>query len=363
MQVYPLKTMNIQEAMAAQFRLVDIIHRHFTGQEFLRSGDYGLNPEEHRPLQTARVERVLADYFQAEDAALVRGAGTGALRQALGAAVPPGTEVLVHSAPVYPTTITTFQLMGIKPVLEDFNNSQAITADLPAAALVQLSRQAPEDRYDAGEVIANLRRLRPDITIITDDNYVVMKVPKIGVELGSDLSTFSLFKLLGPEGIGCIAGRKALIERIRSVNYSGGSQVQGPEAMEALRALVYTPVSLAIQAAQSDQIVSQLNQGAVPGIKHAFVANAQSRVVLVELVLPVARQVLAAAEKLGCAPWPVGAESRYEVTAMFYRVSGTFLAGKPELEDSMIRINPMRAGAETVIRILREIMADISGGK
>lgn len=85
--------------------------------------------------------------------------------------------------------------------------------------------------------------------------------------------------------------------------------------------------------------------------------------VLVEFARPVARQVLAAADKYGCATWPVGAESRYEVTAMFYRVSGTFLAEKPELAETMIRINPMRAGADTVVRILREIMASIEEGE
>lgn len=363
MRVFPLQTMNLEEAMAAQFRLVDIIHQHFSGQEFLGGGDYGLNPQRGRPLQTARVEKVLAQYFQAEDAALVRGAGTGALRSALAACVKPGAEILVHTSPLYPTTKNTFASMGLRPRWVDFNDYREIKGILPDAVLVQLSRQAPGDRYDAGKVIAHLRKERPDLTIVTDDNYVVMKLPRIGVQLGADLSTFSMFKLLGPEGIGCIVGNSALIEKIRTRNYSGGSQVQGPEAMDALRSLVYTPVSFAVQAGESDKIVRILNQGAVPGVKGAFIANAQSRVVLVEFAEPVAQQVLALADKKGCAPWPVGAESRYEVTAMFYRISGTFRAINPELEANMIRINPMRSGAETVVRILREIMAEINGGE
>ena len=39
---------------------------------------------------------------------------------------------------------------------------------------------------------------------------------------------------------------------------------------------------------------------------------------------------------------------------LFYRVSGTFRASDPTLEDRMIRINPNRAGSETILRILNE---------
>ena len=39
---------------------------------------------------------------------------------------------------------------------------------------------------------------------------------------------------------------------------------------------------------------------------------------------------------------------------MFYRVSGTFRASDPTIDDRMIRINPNRSGADTIIRILKE---------
>ncbi len=344
MKFYPLQTMSLEEAMAAQFRLVETIHQHFSGSEFMIAGDYGLRPQGGRPQQTARVEAVLAQYFGGEDAALVRGAGTGALRLALAATAPPGAEILVHTAPIYPTTKATLDMMGLQPRAVDYNVLE-LPGETPNYALVQLSRQVPKDRYDADQVMTRLRQWHPGIIILSDDNYVVMKLPQIGVGLGADLSTFSCFKLLGPQGIGCVVGKGELVAAVRDLNYSGGSQVQGPEAMDVLRSLVYAPVSLAIQAIQGDKIVQLLNQGAVPGVKGAAIANAQSRVVLVEFTRPVARQVLAAADNMGCATWPVGAESRYEVTAMFYRVSGTFLAERPELAETMIRINPMRAGA------------------
>jgi selenocysteine lyase/cysteine desulfurase len=44
--------------------------------------------------------------------------------------------------------------------------------------------------------------------IVVDDNYTLFKTPRIGVQLGADISTFSGFKVLGPEGIGVVAGKK-----------------------------------------------------------------------------------------------------------------------------------------------------------
>ncbi|TCL76511.1 aminotransferase class V [Hydrogenispora ethanolica] len=362
MNVYPLPAIDLEQAMAFQFRLVDLIHRNFEGAQFLQGGDYGLVPETGRPAFTARVERVIAQFFEAEDAALVRGAGTGAIRSVLNAMVPSGSRILLHRAPVYPTTRTTIEAMGLQPVTADYNDLASLDAQELSgvgAALVQSSRQQPEDRYDLGEVIRRLKTLRPELMILVDDNYVVMKVPRIGAQLGADASAFSLFKLLGPPGIGCVVGARTVVERIRDRNYSGGGQVQGGEAMEALRALVYAPVALAIQARVGEEIVARLNRGEVPGVKAAWIANAQSRVVLVELEQPVAPKVLAHSAKLGAAPYPVGAESRYEIAAMFYRVSGTFLKANPDWAHTLIRINPMRAGADTVIRVLREALAQV----
>ena len=64
--------------------------------------------------------------------------------------------------------------------------------------------------------------------------------------------------------------------------------------------------------------------------------------------------MLKEAQKLGAAPNPVGAESKYEMVPMFYRVSGTFRKADPTLEQRMIRINPMRAGADTILDIIKK---------
>ena len=208
-------------------------------------------------------------------------------------------------------------------------------------------------------MIAALKKKKPTIEILTDDNYMVLKARKIGCQYGAEVSSFSLFKLLGPEGVGCLVGKAEILNLIRKKMYSGGSKVQGYEAMDALRSLVYAPVAFAIQAEEADKIVEQLNSGEA-GVKEAYIVNAQSRVVLVELERPIAKKVLRECRKLGAASYPVGSESKYEIPALFYRVSGTFRAAYPEMEETTIRINPMRAGKDTVLRVLREAIAKAS---
>ncbi|GAA0182249.1 PLP-dependent transferase [Clostridium sediminicola] len=357
MKSYPIKTISLEKAKELQFKLVDTIHKNFDGYEFFQSGDYGVVPGIGQPQYTKKVEKVLAEFFDTEDAVLVRGSGTGAIRNVMNSMLNPNQKILLHDAPIYPTTKVIVDSMGLEPVFVDFNNiaeKDTSTIESVSFALIQHSRQKLDDSYDLGEVIKKIKETKEDIDILIDDNYVVMKAEKAGVQLGADASAFSLFKLLGPEGIGCVVGKKSIIEKIRNINYSGGSQVQGYEAMDALRSLVYAPVSLAIQAEEGNKIIDRLNSGEIKGIKNSFIANAQSRVILVEFEEPIAKKVLEHSSKLGAAPYPIGAESRYEIAAMFYRVSGTFLKSDPRLADYMIRINPMRAGADTVLRVLKE---------
>lgn len=353
-KTYPLESIGYEEALQKQFSLVDEITRQFKGSEILMRGDLGVVRGLNRPRYTEKVEKVLAAYFHAESAMLVRGAGTAAIRMALHSYLKTGQTLLIHDAPVYPTTQTSIDMMGLKTIRVDFNDlSNQDLPEKPDGILVQYTRQKPDDSYDIGKVLAFFKERYPSVPIITDDNYAVMKVRKIGVELGANLSCFSTFKLLGPEGIGCIVGTKSAIEKLRSENYSGGSQVQGHEAIDVLRGLTYAPVELAIQAKVVTELVNRLNADEVPGILKAYVANAQSKVLLVEFDKPIAEDVLKYTDRFGAAPNPVGAESKYEIVPMFYRVSGTFKKFDPTLLTTTIRINPYRCGADTVIRILK----------
>ena len=365
MQVYPLESIGLEEAIQKQFHIVDCMTKGFTGSEVLTKGDLGVVPGYNQPLTTAKAEQVIADIFHTEAAMLVRGAGSGAIRMGLHSMFAAGERVLIHKAPVYPTTEVSLNLLGLKTAEADYNQPEQIRQVLEAfpdikGAVIQYTRQKPDDSYEVKQVIRQIKSVK-EIPVLTDDNYAIFKVPKAGVECGGDLSCFSSFKLLGPEGIGVIAGKKGYLETLRKENYSGGMQVQGWEALEGLRGFAYAPVSLAIQARAGEACVRRLKQGEVPGVKQAFLANAQSKVVLVEFCGNIAKAVLLEAEKLGAAPYPVGSESRYEVAPMFYRISGTFRAYDKELEQRMIRINPMRAGDDTVIRILKQAVERVIG--
>lgn len=356
MKVHPLESISLEEAKRMQFKLLDIISQHFTGREFLSSGDLGNVPGLGRPQTTARVEKVIAAFFGAEDAALVRAAGTGAIRCALQALVRPGDTVLIHDAPPFATTAATFEWMGLNTVSVNFNCQDDVLKALdlqPKLVYMQHSRQRLADSYDLRELIHTIRS-RADVPIITDENYTALKTPYIGVEAGATLSAFSLFKLLGPEGVGCVVGQKEAIDRIHKINYSGGGQVQGHEAMEALRALAYVPVMHAIESEEMQKVIDRLNRGEVSGITGAWMVNGQNRVILAQLDRPIAKKVVENADRLGAATHPVGAESKYEIIPLVYRVSGTFLKENPDMEDYFLRISPSRASGETVIRILKE---------
>lgn len=355
MKTWPLQSLTMEQAQHKQFQLVDIICRHFPGSDFLKTGDLGLVSGLNQPQMTRRVEAVLADFFTAQATAMVQGAGTGAIRSGLTAMLKTGDSLLIHDAPLYPTTAVTAEQMGLQLISADFNQpsevQKAIKLYHPKAALIQHTRQKMDDAYDLTEVISYFNYY--GLPSLADDNYAVMKVENIGCECGATLSTFSCFKLFGPPGVGVVVGDELTVNKVRQSMYSGGSQIQGFQAMEALRGMVFSPVLHAVQAQVNDSLVNKLNNGAIPEVKHAFIANMQSRVLLVEFHQPIAEQVLNTAHALGALSYPVGAESKYEIPPLFYRISGTLRQSDPTLELRMIRINPNRSGVQTVLNILR----------
>ncbi|MBQ6820264.1 MAG: aminotransferase class V-fold PLP-dependent enzyme [Clostridium sp.] len=364
MKTYPLYSINLDEAKNLQFKIIDTITKHFDGKEVLSLGDLGVVKGLNKPTYTKKVEQVFAEVFDAEAAILVRGAGTGAIRWGLISFMKSGDTILVHDAPIYPTSKVTIETMGLNIVTANFNDLEDIKNIIKShpeikGALVQNTRQKIDDSYDLEEVITTIKEVNSNIKIITDDNYAALKVRKIGNQCGAELGSFSCFKILGPEGVGVLIGKKELIDKVYSLNYSGGSQVQGHEAMEALRGLVYAPVSLAIQSEVNEELVRRLKSGEIPEIKDAFLANAQSKVLLVEFNEEIAEKILELTTKYGAASHPIGSESKYEFVPMMYRVSGTFRSADPTLEKRMIRINPMRSGADTIIRILNSAIKEV----
>lgn len=357
-QTFPLATVALDDAITRQFRLLEATAAHFEGPQLFEA-DAGVVPGLGRPRTTARVEAVLADFFGAEDAAFVQGAGTGAIRAALNAAVRAGDPLLIHRAPVYRTTEVTLRGIGVRTVEVDFNDRAALRETLASGrfrwAYVQHTRQRLADSYDPAEVLAACRAA--GVRTLVDDNYAVMRTPAAGVELGADASCFSLFKLHGPEGIGVVVGARDLVAHIRRDNYSGGGQVQGHQALDALRALTHVPVMWAVQSQVGAEVAERLAAGEVAGVAEVRIANAQDRCLLVRLDRPVAKELPAVAARFGAAPYPVGSNSRYEIAPLFYRMSSSALDDSPELADWTVRINPMRAGADLVVDILRRSLA------
>ncbi|AIO19404.1 methionine gamma-lyase [Candidatus Izimaplasma bacterium HR1] len=359
MKTYPLKSLSLKDAKNVQFRIIDCILNEFRGYDILSRGDLGVRQPENIPLTTSKVEKVISNIFNAESAMLLRGSGTNAIRQTLAQLCMTEKTVLVHEAPIYPTTEHTLKLIGAKLISVDFNNLELVKKvieDNPTihTAIVQITRQKLFDKYEAKSVIEVIKKTNKNISVVTDDNYAVFKIEEIGCEMGADVSAFSTFKLLGPEGIGCIVGNQNIISKIKEMNYSGGSQVQGHEALDVLRGFVYAPVSLAIQAEVIEDVHSYIETTGIQGVESSFIANAQSKVLIIKLEKNNAKQVLIEAEKLGALPHPVGAESKYEFSPLFYRVSGTFLKDDSNAINNTIRINPNRAGTHTIIRILGE---------
>ncbi|NBE56990.1 aminotransferase class V-fold PLP-dependent enzyme [Streptomyces sp. YC537] len=352
-----MPTVPLEDAVQRQFRLLECTAAHFEGRQLFEA-DLGVVPEWGRPRTTARVEAVLADFLGAPDAALVQGAGTGAIRAALAHVTGP---LLIHAARPYRTTEATLRGLGTETVQVDLNDPEALQQALSTGrfgwAYVQHTRQRLTDSYDPGAVLAACRAA--GVRTVVDDNYAVLRVPACGVELGADASCFSLFKLHGPEGVGVVAGARDLVERVRRDNYSGGGQVQGHQALDALRALTHVPVMWAVQSRVGAEVAERLAAGEVEGVAEVRLANAQDRCVLVRLTAPVARELPAVAARFGAAPYPVGANSRYEVAPLVYRMSASSLDTAPELADWTVRVNPMRAGADLVVDILRRALAEL----
>ncbi|WP_156300103.1 aminotransferase class V-fold PLP-dependent enzyme [Streptobacillus canis] len=359
METYPLLSISLDEAIEKQFKLVELITENISGIDFLSLGDLGVEKTNNMPVRTRTVEKILAKFFGAEDAFLVRGSGTNALRLSFFELLENEDKILVHEGPIYKTSEVNLKAMKLNILKYDFNDLTNLESFIKEngvkVVLLQHTRQSLHDSYNLETVVKKIKEIDNNIGIIIDDNYAVLKTKKNGVEMGADISAFSCFKLLGPVGVGLIIGKEKFIKNMRKNNYSGGSQVQGFEAMEVLRGLVYAPVSLAIQAREIEKLNTLLkDKERFPYIKNVYIANAQSKVLLVEFKENIAKKIIEKTIEFGALSHPVGAESKFEISPLIYRVSGTFLQNDPTLAERMIRINSNRAGAQTIARIIEK---------
>lgn len=366
--------MTLEQARAAQFALVDAL-QHEMGSDLVFEDDAGQARDlatvgfggGGRPHATARAERALARYFGTDDAVLVHGAGTGAIRAMLNAGLGAGDQVVVHSAHPYKTTSPTMRHMGLQVASVDFNDLDALRkhleAHVPDGLYVQHVPQQVGDVHRVEDVIATGRATGGDgLRILVDDNYAMFRASRIGTHMGADASAFSLFKLLAPSPVGCVIGTEAVVTPIRQDLASAGCQVQGREAMEAVRSLVNVPVALAIQNEVVEEAAARIEDGIAagryPGLRAAIPAQPGIRSIVLVFDGPHAEHFVQSAWRNGSPSRSVGEEARYEFLPLFTYVTSTFLKGTPGLERYAIRINPMRSGPETIVRILEQALAD-----
>jgi hypothetical protein len=223
-------------------------------------------------------------------------------------------------------------------------------------------RPRVSDSYELEPLIRAIRDASGSpLPIVVDDNYAPLKAKRLGADLGAELSAFSLFKLGAPEGLGCVLGTAGRVERIRPFMNSGGSIVQGPEAIAALEALGRAALVTAYQSHVTREIAERLQAGEVAGIVAAVAAHCPETVVLVELADPVAETVREAATGAGGVNRAVGMESRHEILPAFLRPSKSLMSDAPGIEQYVIRISAMRAGTDLVLEMLRDALETAGG--
>jgi hypothetical protein len=366
--------MTVEQAIEYQFRLVDAAQP-VLGSDEMFAEDYGQVRAlatvgfggGGRPRATARVEQVLAGFFATEDAVLVQGAGTGAIRAMLNAGIEAGSSVVLHSAHPYKTTLPSMRHMGLDIHQVNFDDTEALSATLrrvqPAAVYVQHVPQALGDAHEIDAVIDLVRAECPAATrVLVDDNYAAMRSQRLGVHMGADASALSFFKLLAPDQVGAVLGREDIVGSIRRDLSSAGCQVQGPQAMAALRMLVYAPVALAIQNRTVIQTAERINAlvaaGELPLVRRAVPAQPGIRCVVLVFDDPIAEDFLRSAWRNGSPSQSIGEEAQYEFLPLFTYLTSTFLKSTPGLEKHAVRVNPMRSGPDTILRILRAALAD-----
>src|SRR5699024_11234809 len=115
---------------------------------------------------------------------------------------------------------------------------------------------------------------------------------------------FLYYKVMCHNIIGNNVRKEKVIAKFNENNYTGGSQVQCYEAMKLLRMMTFAPVMIATQNEEVEKVCQKLNEGIMDGIQSAYMVNAQSKVIIVELTKPIAQEVIKQSNRFGAATHP-----------------------------------------------------------
>jgi hypothetical protein len=93
-------------------------------------------------------------------------------------------------------------------------------------------------------------------------------------------------------------------------------------------------------------------------VAKAYAAQPGIRCAVVVFDRPVAEEFLRSAWRNGSPSQSVGEEAQFEFLPLFTYLTSTFLKAAPGLERWAIRINPLRGGPATILRVLEAALAD-----
>jgi hypothetical protein len=133
--------------------------------------------------------------------------------------------------------------------------------------------------------------------------------------------------------------------------------------MDALRSVVYAPVALALQNEVVIEAAAEINRlvevGELTGLRCAVPSQLAMRAIALVFDEPIAEEFLRSAWRNGSPSRSVGEEARYDVVPLFTYLAGTILKSAPGIEGYVVRINPLRGGTDTIVRVLKAALGDV----
>ncbi|XPE42959.1 hypothetical protein ACNKHV_21170 [Shigella flexneri] len=99
------------------------------------------------------------------------------------------------------------------------------------------------------------------VPALTDDDYAVMKVARIGCECGANVSTFSCSSSFGQRVLVQWSAMLMSINRIRATLYSGGSQIGRTGAGSMRKVWCWRQSTQAVRPGYLNRLLALLNGG------------------------------------------------------------------------------------------------------
>ena len=181
-----------------------------------------------------------------------------------------GDPLLIHRAPVYRTTARHPARPGRAGRRGGLQRSAgaargARVGAVSAGRTSSTPGSASPTPTTRATVLAACRAA--GVRTVVDDNYAVLRVPGVRGRAGRRRLLLLAVQAARPGGRRRRRrARRTWWSGCARDNYSGGGQVQGHQALDALRALTHVPVMWAVQSRVAAEVAGRLAAGEVPGV-------------------------------------------------------------------------------------------------